>query len=341
MKELPRETSSYRQLHEMMVGAARSQLLSTALSLKVFDMLDGQNYRDAAGVATALGAHPENTRHFLDALTVLGLLEKKSGSYRNLPLAEKFLRSESEYYLAPLLSLIKEMSVDSLTELESLVKNGPLPANEQIAPGSKKRWAEAARASASWVVGEMGCRVASIVSNLPGFGGFEKMLDLGGGHGMFALYIVAEHELMKGVVYDREPVAAVAREFIEKYGMRDRVEAVAGNYLSDDFGSGYDLVWASATLTFAKNDLDSLIAKVYESINEGGYFLSFQDGMTEDADCPDIMLGWLGSLLSTGGDMRLMQGEVAASMLRCGFSSVRSMSLATPMGRMDLDIARK
>lgn len=132
MRELPRDTASYRRLHEMMAGAARSQLLSTALSLKVFDALDSKKFRDAAQTAKTLGTHSENTRYFLDALTTLGVLEKRNGSYRNLPLAEKFLRSDSEYYLAPLFSLVKEMSVDSLTEIETLVRNGPMSEGAQM-----------------------------------------------------------------------------------------------------------------------------------------------------------------------------------------------------------------
>ena len=35
------------------------------------------------------------------------------------------------------------------------------------------------------------------------------------------------------------------------------------------------------------------------------------------------------------------QGEIARSMLGAGFISVHSRTIATPMGELDLDIARK
>ena len=42
-----------------------------------------------------------------------------------------------------------------------------------------------------------------------------------------------------------------------------------------------------------------------------------------------------------GQDMGLDQGFIADSMLRAEFKSVRSRTLETPMGPMDLDIGRK
>jgi predicted O-methyltransferase YrrM len=341
MKELPRDPLSYRPLHEMLIGATRAHLLKSAMSLRVFDVLEPDTFKSGADVAEALGTHPGNTGHFLDTLTTIGLLEKRQGSYRNLPVTEKFLTSGSAYFIGALFSLVRQMSVDSLANVEELVRNGPLPPENQENMADESIWAEGARAGASWVLGEMGCRIASIVSALPGFSAFSKMLDLGGGHGMYALYIVAEHETMKGVVFDQPSVAAVARDFVAQYGMQDRVSAAGGNYLEDDFGTGYDLVWACATLNFAKTNLDRLVSRIYDSINPGGYFISFQDGMTEEKTRPETMLEWLGNIITSGEDMRMERGEIAGSMLRCGFRSVHSRTLSTPMGEMDLDIARR
>jgi hypothetical protein len=53
------------------------------------------------------------------------------------------------------------------------------------------------------------------------------------------------------------------------------------------------------------------------------------------------MLGHMMDMLRTGVDFLLDQGFVADAMLKAGFSSVRSRTLETPMGCMDLDIARK
>jgi hypothetical protein len=61
--------------------------------------------------------------------------------------------------------------------------------------------------------------MAGIVSDLPEFAEFGRMVDLGGGHGMFALYFVDAHPSMTGVVFARSAVVSVAEGFIQEYGM--------------------------------------------------------------------------------------------------------------------------
>jgi hypothetical protein len=146
---------------------------------------------------------------------------------------------------------------------------------------------------------------------------------------------------MTGVVFDRPAVVAVAERFIQEYGMENRMTVQAGDYLSDDIGRGYDLVWASATLNFARHDLDPLIDKIYTALNSGGVFISFQDGMTDEQTRPDTMLGHLGNAMQMDRNFYFNQGEIGDAMLRCGFCTVRSRTIETPMGLMDLDVARK
>ncbi len=40
---------------------------------------------------------------------------------------------------------------------------------------------------------------------------------------------------LKALVLDQEPVCAIAREFIEKYGVADRISIHAANFFNDPF----------------------------------------------------------------------------------------------------------
>ena len=84
-----------------------------------------------------------------------------------------------------------------------------------------------------------------------------------------------------------------------------------------------------------------MIKKIYGAVKPSWYFVSFQDGMTHEHTKPHTMLGHLADQLKTGVDFSLEQGMVAESALRCGFRSVRSRTIDTPMGPMNMDIARK
>jgi predicted O-methyltransferase YrrM len=329
----------YGDLFQILMGPVKARLMMTGIELKIFTALT--TFHSAEDVARDMGAHPENARRLLDALATIDLIEKKSGLYRNLPISQAFLTEGSPTYVGALFQMIETRSVNPLNELTRLVKEGPAGEGAKRDFTSEGLWAELTRTSAAWTIGALGQKVAGILSGLPGFSDFRKMLDLGGGHGMFALYIVSEHPAMKGIVYDRREVVEVARSFIERYGMADRVTVAAGDYMTDDIGENYDLIWASSTLNFAKRDLDALIKRIYVAVKPGGYFVSFQDGMTHEHTKPDTMLGHLADQLITGIDFSLDQGAVAASALRCGFRWVRSRTLETPMGPMDMDIALK
>ncbi|WP_419662047.1 O-methyltransferase, family II [Desulfosarcina variabilis str. Montpellier] len=339
MRPLPTQGPSFTPLHDMLTAAIPARLLQAGLALGIFNVLG--TFRTAGEVAAELDADASNTRLVLDALTNVGLIEKSEGRYQNSALANHYLSPDSKLYLEPLLAMIKRMSIDPLEHLEERIRKGPLLPNARDESGSPCLWVESARASAPWALGEMGTCIARIVSSLPGFSGFKKMLDLGGGHGLFTLYIVQAGETLEGVVFDRAPVIALASEFIASYDMGDSVTVMAGDYLTDDIGHGYDVVWASATLNNAKDNLPALFSKIYDALEPNGYFISLHDGMTGEQTQPAMILEWLGGLLSSGRDLRFEQGEVAEAMLTCGFRSVRSRTLKTPLGQMDLDIAQK
>ena len=339
MTSLPVLQTSYQVLHDMTAGPIRSRLLMAGIELGVFDELE--TFRAATAVAAAIGAHAGNTERLLNALVMVGLLEKRAGRFRNSPVAQAYLMRSSATFLGPFLDLVDTICVTSLDDLCERVKHGPATPSPETDFSAEALWAEVTRASAGWVKGFVGPQVAAIVAGLPEFPAFRRMLDLGGGHGLFALYFVEAHPNMTAVVFDRPAVLAVAENFAGEYALQDRVSMMAGDYLTDAIGSGYDFIWACSTLNFARHDLDPLITKIHEALNPGGVFISFQDGLTHERTWPAVMLGHLGDMLRTGRDLAFDQGEIGAAALRCGFRSVHSRTIELPMGAMDMDVARK
>lgn len=87
----------------------------------------------------------------------------------------------------------------------------------------------------------------------------------------------------------REPaVVAVAEDFIRHYTRKKRLSVLAGNYLRDGIGTGYDFIWACSILNFARQTLDATIAKLFEALNPGGVLVSLQHGMTDEQTRPDM-----------------------------------------------------
>jgi predicted TPR repeat methyltransferase len=227
-----------------------------------------------------------------------------------------------------------------LQNLPKLVKEGPPPPPEK-SPFSEEALAKGVVIMADFErVGytQMGVK---IVSELPEFPSFQKMLDLGGGPGLIGMSIVDAHPKMKGVVFDIPPVVKKTKNFIKEYGMEARMEVLGGDFNRDSIGGGYDLVWTSSALQFAV-DIDAVVKKVYDALNPGGVFVSlYSFGQTQEHTKPESTVLSLLSMALMGQEVRFDHGCVADSMLRVGFRSVRSRNIDSFMGPMELDIARK
>ena len=339
MKKLPEVNVSPRELNEMHIGIIRAKLLLAGIELEIFNHLSESLSADA--VAEAIGTHPGNTGLFLDGLAASDLLFKKNGLYQNTEVTQTFLVEDSPTCMGQMFTFTVQMCNPVLNDLPKLVKEGPPPPSPEADMGSEEVMLQSALSMANNERSGPAQQAVEIISGLSVFQSFKKMLDLGGGPGLVGIAIVSSHPTMKGVIFDKPAMVKVAKTFIKEYEMEDRMRVMGGDYLQDSIGEGYDLIWASGTLNFGKDDIDSLMKKIYNALNPGGVFISVHDGLTHEQTKPDIMvLSWV-PMVMMGQDTRFDQGFIADSMLRVGFKSVRSRTLDMLMGPMDLDIGRK
>ncbi|MCD4711299.1 MAG: methyltransferase [Bacteroidales bacterium] len=339
MKKLPEVNVSFKELYGMLIAPTKAKLLWTGIELKVFNHLSEP--KTAKDVAEKIGTHSVNTELFLEGLAACDLLEKKNGLYRNTPVTQEFLVEESPTYLGLVFADQFQKDYQVLNDLPRLVKKGPPTTLPETDMNSAEMCLKFTHSHASSERAGIAQQVAKIISGLPEFPSFGKMLDLGGGPGLIGIGAVAAHPNMNGVIFDRPAIVKVAETFIREYGMEDRVEVLGGDYKYDSIGNGYDLVLANDNLYYGKNDTDSIVKKIYEALNPAGVFISFHGGLTHERTKPDTMV--LGMILDglMGQGMLVDQGFIADSMLRVGFRSVRSCTLNTDWGPMDLDIGRK
>jgi predicted O-methyltransferase YrrM len=295
----------------------------------------------AEEVARVLGTHPQNTSLFLDSLTAIDLVEKKDSHYQNVPASREFLVENSPTYIGSVIDYRFTYESFTVDELLELVKKGPDSPNNTHTASDEMTEVEVA----SFIPFQKAGRsqmFARIFASLPEFASSKKMLDLGCASGINGIAIVSAHPTIRGVSFDRPGTVEVAREMIRRYGMEDRMEIIGGNYASDPIGEGYDLILASDTLYYTKEEIDPIMTKLHTALNPGGVMVTIHPCLTSERTKPGSLV--LGSLFSglKGEDMGLLdQGFLADAMLRAGFKSVRSKTAYTDWGEEDIDIGRK
>lgn len=325
---------------ELMIGPIRMAVLDAALKMEIADILAEAQKPDA--IATALGVENGNTNlvYFLDAMAALGFAEKKDGVYSNTPFAESYLRKDSASYLGGMVANLSHMQHRNLSRIPELIRQGPPEVEKKDRLNEEDMWKQSVRHLASYHKAGMADLVADLVADLPEFPKMKRMLDMGCGPGIMCMAVVSRHPCIEGVLCDLPPVLEVAREEIAAAGLESRFTTIDGDYNEVDFGTGYDLIWASHTLYYAK-DLDAMFSRVHDALNPGGVFVSFHEGLSRERTQPaGVVLSRL-SLALEGQDVSFEQGEIASHLPKAGFTFVETRSLTLSMGNMEMVIARK
>lgn len=72
----------------------------------------------------------------------------------------------------------------------------------------------------------------------------RRLLDLGGGHGLYSIAFAKKNEDIQAFVFDLPPVTEKTKQFIEKYNVSN-VNLIPGDFFKDEIGNNYDLIFSS------------------------------------------------------------------------------------------------
>lgn len=101
--------------------------------------------------------------------------------------------------------------------------------------------------------------------------GSARLLDVGGGHGLYSVELCRRHPDLSATVFDRPAALDVAREEIAAAGLGDRVDVRGGDYETDDLGSGYDLALVfNVTHAHDPAETVALFERVADALAPGG-----------------------------------------------------------------------
>ncbi len=238
-------------------------VLITAVELNLFDMF--MKPRSAEEVAKELKLGERITEKICNALVAAGFLKKASGKYFLTKVSKVFLVSDSPYYQGNLIRLYKKTMEERMGKLEEALKSGPLGFQELHSVFDESFIFAMAEGAVRWDLP----RTVEIFREMPGFMKVKKLLDLGGGHGLYALAFMEVNPELDVCLFDLHQVIEVTKRFVG-----DKVKLIAGDFTKDDIGSDYDIVFASDIFYRARKELESVLRKVHSSLNKNGLLIT-------------------------------------------------------------------
>lgn len=117
------------------------------------------------------------------------------------------------------------------------------------------------------------------------FGGYKRILDVGGNSGEFVLQICRRFPGIVATVFDLPLVCDNGQQHIQSEPEARRISFIKGNALTDVLPGGFDLITFKSMLhDWAEGEANQLIGKASQSLLPGGTLLIFERGTIEDSE---------------------------------------------------------
>ena len=301
-----------------------SSVLHVAHGLDVFSKL-ANGPASAKELAEKCRADERGLEMILIACAGLGLLEKKDGKFSNAPVAQTFLVKGGKRYQGGIVSMFADW-VAPWAKLKNAVVGGK--------PVVEKQHDKGEEATRTYIMGMLyrGIPQAQLLADEVPLGGQKKMLDVGGGPGIFSIIMTDRNSGLKADVFDLPQTLRVTKDIIKDFNAQDRVDTKEGSYLQDPFGQGYDVVLLSSMISQEGPEvIKDIIKKSYDAMDSGGIILIQEQFLDTDKSGPLLaaLIG-LNQLIHTPAGRAYSAKEVADWAAEIGFIDLSFRPLPDP-----------
>jgi ubiquinone/menaquinone biosynthesis C-methylase UbiE len=293
-------------------GFRASRVVLTANNYRVFDLL--KTPKTAGDIAGAISADPRAVEILLDAVTAMGLLKKSGNRYRNTETARKFLVQDSPLYQGDMLRHADDLW-KSWSGLDEVVKTGlPNRSGGRDYGSFIRAMHNNAVIRAKKVIGAMDLK------------GVRRALDLGGGPGTYSMELAAKK--IEVTLFDLPEAIAIAKEIVNGHNIKN-INFAAGDFHSDDIGSGFDLVFISQILhSLSIEEARALIEKAHKALGPKGRIVIHEFLLEKDRAHPvPAALFSINMLVNTAAGRSYTIQEMRGWFAKAGFKGIATKAL--------------
>lgn len=328
-------------LYEMTQGFQKCCLLFAAIEMQVFNSFIRP--KTAKEIALEFETDIYLTEKFLNSLVTVCLLKKEGLFYDNTDLSRAYLKKDSPFYQGNIINLKRIMKSERWLKLFDILREGPYdsPNSDNSGKCFDKTFtlamSEGAMRGTLYIIRD-------ILAELPEFRKAKTLLDLGGGHGMYAIAFSQVNYNLKSYVLDFPAVIEVTKEIISEYGMNKRVKTISEDFvLNDDWGeSSYDIIFSSDCLYYPEEQLLPILKKIKNNLINGGLFISKHWILDNDRTQPEAAVLWdLEVSLKKGMPLYTYSRQEFVTVLEnSGFSNIKVADVSTTSRPATLFIAK-
>ncbi len=251
---------------DYLMGLARewqkSRVFLTACELDIFSNLN--EFKSSKKLAEELELSERHTDRLLNALVVLGLLEKRDNMFKNTEISNTYLDKKSENYLLGLPHSCHLFY--SWAFLTDVVKTGK--PSRMLNPNLRQdNWVEDFISAMQQFASERAPKLVDMID----FSGVKKFLDLGGGSGANSVEVAKRYPDIKVVIFDLPDVIPLTKKYVSSAGGFSNIEFIEGDYFKDNIGNGYDVILLSNIIhAHGFEEVKKIFDVCGKALNKGG-----------------------------------------------------------------------
>jgi precorrin-6B methylase 2 len=272
-----------RQVEALQIGEGflEAHVLFALNTLDVFDHL-AEGPRTADELAAELGVDADPLSRLLNAGVAAGLLSLADGRYANSDLVGTVLVSGSEGHLRDWMRWLARLA-ERFSGLADAVRTRKPVVDPSLHLGSDP---DLTRDFIMAMHDYARLRGSEVVSYLD-LAGASRLIDVGGGPGTYAILFARAWPDLEVTVFDLPDVVPLAKENCRTAGVGDRVRVVAGSYLEDELGEGFDVAFVSDVLHQESREAAvEVLRRVWRAIRPGGRLVVQGMHLNEDRVSP-------------------------------------------------------
>jgi hypothetical protein len=309
-----------------------SKALLSAVELGVFTTL-AKGPLDGDRLATELGLHARGAPDFLDALVALGMLDRRAGSYRNTAAADLFLDRAKPSYVGGLLEMANSRLYPLWGSLTEALRTGR-PQNE-IKDGGNVFDAiyQDPRGLKQFLHAMTGVSMGTanaLAEKFP-WGSHGTVIDVGTAEGCVPVQVALRHPHLRGGGFDLPPVEPIFCEYVDSFGLSERLRFYPGDFFAEALPSADVLVFGHILHDWDLDQRLALLAKAYEALPTGGAVIVYDAIIDDERRQNDFgLLMSLLMLLETEGGSNHTGGDCRSWMEKIGFRQTYVEHLVGP-----------
>lgn len=217
---------------QMIWGGLVQQCIGVAAKLGVADLV-AEKPQTADELANSTYTHAPSLYRVLRLLASAGIFaQKPDGKFELTPLSELLRKDVPGSMRDFAVMLVEDWNWKAWSEMMYSVKTGGVAHEKVQGMGSFEFFQkneEAGRIFNRAMTNISQSVVPAIVASYD-FSGFEKLVDIAGGHGFLLAGILKANPNLQGVLFDLPYVIENAGELLEREGVAERTERVSGDF---------------------------------------------------------------------------------------------------------------